>query len=139
MDLLWGPTRVHSSVAMLPDGRTNGQTNGVESCKRAKTLISDISNFYEASLENISTDCVERVLSLHVIWTISIATSRGRNLEILARLINASRDRELTSLPLLLFLSSLLFFSFFSRSSSSSSLAPPESVSGSHVKRLYRV
>jgi len=68
----------------------------VESCKRAKTLISDISNFYEASLENISTDCVKRVLSRCVIWTISIATSRGRNLEILARLINASRDRELT-------------------------------------------
>lgn len=63
MDLLWGPTRAleRCDAPGWSDGRTNERT--VESCKQAKTLISDISNFYEASLENISTDCAERVLS----------------------------------------------------------------------------
>jgi len=89
MDRLWGPTRALERCDA--PGWTNERTT--ESCKRTKTLTSDISNFYEASLENISTDCAEKVLSRR---TISIATFRGTDFEVLARLINVSRDRKLT-------------------------------------------
>lgn len=52
MDLLWGSTKTFERCG------ATGWTRAFED-----TLISDISNFYETLLENISTDCAERVLS----------------------------------------------------------------------------
>jgi len=67
LSLSVGVQRGHSSwrcdAPGWKDGRTDGRTDGRADGRAAKTLISDISNFYEASLENISTDCAGRMLS----------------------------------------------------------------------------
>jgi len=137
MDRLWGPTRALERCDA--PGWTDERTT--ESCKRAKTLISDISNFYEASLENISTDCAERVLSRRCTDVVSIATFPGRDF-VLARLINASRDRKLTpAFPSLPFRRYLFSFSFSVPLSLSLylPLAPPESVSRTRKEALSGV
>lgn len=73
-----------------------------------------------------------------VVRTISAATSQGGDLKVLARLINASRDRELTpAFPSLPFV--VTFFSFFLRSSTSLPLTPPESVSRTRKEALSGV
>lgn len=86
MDLLWGSTRALERCDA--PGWTAERNTHTED-----TRINDILKFYEAPLENIWIDCQESAFTTSYE---PFRSSPGGDIGILARLINASRDRKVS-------------------------------------------
>lgn len=135
MDLLWGPMRALERCDA--PGRSNVRTYGRTGEDTHKRYLEFLRGFSRKYFDRL---CRESAFTT-LYGPSRPPPPRGRDLEVLARLINASRDRELTpASPSLPFVVTFLFFFFrFSAFPPPPPLASPESVSRTRKEALSGV